>query len=126
MSVLWWGPLPGPIARRIFLDRMYEKHGDCYLGEIRGYEIDSALARGDEETAETYYVDTLAAQKGRSVIRISKFSPGEHFYVGRDKFGSLEAAQKYAKQFGYVVLPGVDVHSMNDLILSARAARRGQ
>jgi hypothetical protein len=122
---MWWGPLPGPIARRIFLDRMYEKHGETCLPEIRDLEILSALARGDEETAEIYYVDTLAAQKGRTVVRISKFSPGEHFYVGREKFVTLEEAQKHAERLGYLVLPGLDVQSMNDLILAARAARMG-
>lgn len=105
---------------------MREKHGECYLPEIRDWEIQSALARGDTKTAETYYVDTCAAQKRRAVIRVSKFSPGEHFYVGREKFGSLEEAQAHAKRLGYVVLPGIDVQSMNDLILAARAARKGR
>jgi hypothetical protein len=127
-SVLWGGQLPLPIAYHIFLVRMHEAHvpeaeGTIYVPEIRMYEIQSALARGDEKTAETYFIDMYATQKHRRVIRISKFSPGEHYYVGRDKFGSLEEAQEHARRLGYVVLPGVDVQSMNDLILAARAAR---
>jgi len=122
--VLWHGALPMPVAYRIFTDRMRDKHGDFYITEIRSYEIQSALARGDERTAETYVIDMIAAQKDRKVTRISKFSPGEHYYVGREKFGSLEEAQKHAESLGYLVLPGIDVQSMNDLILAARAARR--
>lgn len=124
--VLWLDPLPLPIARRLFLDRMFEQHGECYLPEIRSLEIDSALARYDSDTAETYYVDTLAAQKGRKVIRVSKFSPGAHYYVGREKFGTLDEATAHAKRLGYVVLPGLDIQSMDALIRSALDARRSR
>jgi hypothetical protein len=123
-EVLWGGSLPAPIAYRIFTDEMQEKHGDCYIPEVQRLMIMSALARGDRRSAEIYFIDTLAGQKGRKVIRVSKFSPGQHFYVGREKFDSLEAAQKHAESRGYLVLPGIDVQSMNDLILAAREARK--
>jgi len=112
-----------PIAYRIFIDEMVEKHGDGYLPELQATMIKSALARGDRRSAQIYFVDTMAAQTGKRVTRISKFSPGERFYVGREKFGSLEAAQEHAERLGYLVLPGVDVQSMNDLLLAAREAR---
>ena len=122
--MFWLGALPGPIAYHLFTEDMQEKHGVCYVPAIQSDMIMSALARGDDRSAEIYYVDNLAAQKRQKTIRLSKFSPGEHYYVGREKFDSQEAAEKYAKSIGYVVLPGLDIQSMNDLILAARAARR--
>lgn len=65
-----YGSLPLPIAYHVFLVRMHEAHvpeaeGNVYVPEIRRYEIQSALARGDEETAEKYFIDMYAAQKHR-------------------------------------------------------------
>lgn len=128
--MMWWGPLPGPIAYRIFCDRMQEKYGDFSLPEIQSQMVMSALARGDERSAEIYVRDTLGVKdvkdKPKPSVQISKFSPGEHFYVFREKFLSYQEAQRYAESKGYLVLPGLKVESMNDLILAARATRKGE
>jgi hypothetical protein len=121
--VLWAGQLPMPLAYHFFCEDMREKYGDFSLPEVQYYMVCSALARGDRRSAEIYVSDYLAMSK-KPTVKISKFSPGEHFYVFREKFDSYEEARKHAEGRGYRVLPGIDVQSMNDLLLAARAAKR--
>ena len=128
MGVMWQGTLPGPIAYWIFCDRMREKYGDFSLREVLRYMVMSALARGDERSAEIYVRDALGVKEKVPAqvtpVQISKFSPGEHFYVFREKFSSYQEARRHAESKGYLVLPGLKIESMNDLILAARAARK--
>ena len=84
--------------------------------------VESAMARQDWKRA-VQAVRDFRGDNTRPRIQIEKFSPGEHFYVGREKFGSLLEAVKYAELKGYRVEPGVKVTSMNDLLLAARARR---
>jgi len=103
---------------------MQEKYGDFSLPEVQRYMVESALARGDERRAEIHVSDYLSESK-KPPVQIEKFSPGEHFYVFREKFTSLAEAESHARRNGYRIIPGVKVMSMNDLILAARAAKRG-
>jgi hypothetical protein len=92
------------------------------LSEVQVMIVDSALLRQDYKRAAQAIRD-FTADNRRPQVRISKFSPGEHYYVFREKFASYEEAKRHAEGRGYRVLPGIDVQSMNDLILAARAAK---
>ncbi len=94
------------------------------LSALQVMLVDSALLREDYKRAAQAVRD-FRADNRRLTVRISKFSPGEHYYVFREKFASYEEAKKHAEDRGYRVLPGLDVQSMNDLILAARAAKKG-
>jgi hypothetical protein len=120
---VWLGPLPGPIAYHLFKEDMYEKYGEFSLPEIQYYMVVSALARDDRRSAEIYVRDYLAESK-KPTVKISKYSPGEHFYVFREKFNSHAEAVAHAEARGYRVLAGVEITSMSDLILAAREARK--
>lgn len=119
--MLCWSPLPAPIAYRLLRDRLYDELGDFHLPEIVRELVLSALARGDEKTAEMFIRDNLGKNQ-KPTVQISKFSPGEHFYVFREKFDSREAAEHHARAKGYRILPGIHVQSMNELV-AARADR---
>ena len=85
--------------------------------------VESAMARQDWKRA-VQAVKDFRADNRRPQVQIEKYSPGEHFYVGREKFLSFTSAVQYAEGKGYRVLPGVKIVSMNDLILAARDARK--
>lgn len=93
------------------------------LTELQWMLVESAIAREDWTRAAQAVRDFRADNK-RPQIQIEKFSPGEHYYVGRTKFDSEAEAVKHAHDKGYRVLPGIRVVSMNDLILAARSTRR--
>jgi hypothetical protein len=93
------------------------------LTEVQRLCVESAFARGDMRRAVAAVRDFRAYNR-LPQIQIEKFSPGEHFYVGRDKFGSFEQAARHASLLGYRVLPGVRVTSMSELLLEARAVRQ--
>jgi len=76
------------------------------------------MTRHDWKRAVQAVIDFRTDNK-RPQVMIEKFSPGEHFYVGREKFASRDEAATYAERNGYRVLPGVKITSMNDLILAA-------
>jgi hypothetical protein len=106
---------------RVARDLGEESPSDARFGlnELQFMLVESAILREDWKRAVQSVRDFRGDNK-RPQVQIEKFSPGEHYYVGRTKFASEVAAVKYANDMGYRVLPGIKVTSMNDLLLSAR------
>lgn len=73
------------------------------LTEVQGYIIDSCLAREDFEQARKniQYWNEERARPTRSKLSVSKWTPGDHFYVLGEKFSSLERAIKHLESNGY-------------------------
>jgi len=80
------------------------------LGLCRPYNhvaqlcVESALARGDQKSAETLVVDN---QPRCNVKQISRFVPGRHYYALDRKFLTYDLAVTYLRDRGYTVHPEV-------------------
>jgi len=72
----------------------------CY-SECRYWMLMSALARQDARAARIYLQDWKYQDK-LPKAKISKFIPGEHYYVLNNKFNSLEEAKNYLHEQGYI------------------------
>jgi len=75
------------------------------LTDVQQWMCESALARGDRRQAWAYLREWRAISS--RTVRISKFDPGDHFYVLDVKFNSYEEAHAHAEDQGYEVIPGV-------------------
>lgn len=99
--------LPWNLYRHLWWSRHPETgtfYGGSNLTEVQRMVVESALARGDEATAEMYLRDWGQGPKPMPVCHIFKFVPGAHFYACDAKFDTYEAAKKHATNQGYKVL----------------------
>lgn len=61
--------------------------------------VESALARRDKVAAIQYLIDWDLVRAKHT--RISKFEPGDHYYVLDTKFDTMEEAVEHARQHGF-------------------------
>lgn len=71
--------------------------------ELQQLTVESALARGDTAQARAYLEDWEHIAK--RYTRVSKYEPGDHYYVLDTKFESLEEAIEHARELGWHTLP---------------------
>jgi hypothetical protein len=91
--------LPFNLYRHLWLER----HHFPALTEVQQMIIDARLVMEDLETAE----ELLHDWRPEVYATITKFVPGEHYYVLGQKFATMEAAQEYAEEQGKIPLDGV-------------------
>jgi hypothetical protein len=98
--------LPWNIYRRLWWER-HPGTGTLFCGsnltEVQRRLVDSALARGDEDTAEMFLRDWGRGPPPKPEIQVSKFVPGAHYHVLGTKFDTFDAAKRHAEGQGYKV-----------------------
>lgn len=77
------------------------KHGLWNSGKLSDMQrelIKSCLIRGDIRQANIFISDWKIGQ----VVRVSKWVPGDHFYVGSAKFNTHKEASEHIRSLGLV------------------------
>jgi len=90
----------------VFRLRFFWDDNPGYVPEIVRLLVESALARGDLSQAEMFVRDYKATER-LPQVQISRFVPGDHFYVLDTKFATLEEAKQHARANGYRVAGNV-------------------
>lgn len=80
------------------------REGRPSYSETRYWMLVSTLNRQDRKTAALYLDDwTEQDRRGnrKRTARVSKFTPGDHYHVLGEKFGTLDEAISHARSNGY-------------------------
>lgn len=81
--------------------------------EVCYWMLRSAMARGDTACCRQYLADWTHSFS-RPGVTISRFSPGVHWHVLGQRFGSYADAEQYAKSRGYRIVGEQVVEARRD------------